>query len=265
MLELKNLSTQAIIDIAFKENNEELYWQLISELHKRGTLTEFSAAEKLCASTNPINREIGADILGRLAWDKQIYVKASVDILIKLLDDENPDVIASAAYGLGHRHSAKAIQPLVKLINHESQRIRHAITFSLGGYEEEVAIEALIILSKDSDEEVRNWATFDLGSQIETNTAEICEALLARINEDNHEIRGEALLGLAQRNYPDIVSLLKIELKRDTLGILTLEASTLVAHQALHPLLLHWKNSLSQMQDALFERQLNEAIQACQK
>lgn len=35
-------TTSKLIAEAYKENNEELYWNIISEIHTRGTITEFN-------------------------------------------------------------------------------------------------------------------------------------------------------------------------------------------------------------------------------
>jgi hypothetical protein len=100
---------------------------------------------------------------------------------------------------MGHLHDPRAVGPLAGLQSHSEARIRHAVVSSLCGCEEEQAIAALIKRSADHDRDVRNWATFGLGSQIDTDTNAIREALLARLEDEDDEIRGEALVGLARR------------------------------------------------------------------
>src|SRR6266567_1906356 len=195
--DLENLPTAEIIELAYSNQVEEEYWTHIAILHQRGTICEFETAEELCKSTDPIRREIGADMLGQLGWAERTFQQESVQILIGLLADPEDDVVASAAFSLGHRNDPAAIPSLIKLIHHPNDRVRWGITTGLSCHEDSQAIEGLIVLSHDDNEEVRNWATFGLGTQIDTNFSEICNALLARLSEDNQEIRGEALVGLA--------------------------------------------------------------------
>lgn len=118
-------STQELIDSAYIIQDEDEYWNVIAKLHERGSKTEYSAAKKLTDESDPVKREIGADILGQLGWSKHSYQEESVSILIKLLSDSEPDVIASAAFSLGHRNDPSAIPELLKLVNHSSPRVRH--------------------------------------------------------------------------------------------------------------------------------------------
>lgn len=118
--ELKTYSTLQLIELAYSIENDDEYWSLIGEIHGRGGEVEFNFSKMLCESDDPIKRTIGADILGQLGWEKRTFQEESVNILINLLKDQNHDVIASAAFSLGHRNDARAIPILVKLINHQN-------------------------------------------------------------------------------------------------------------------------------------------------
>lgn len=84
-------------------NDEYEYWNIIAELHSRGTSLEFNAAKTLTSFSDPVMREMGADILGQLGWSTKTFHIESVALLIDLLNDPHEDVVASAAFALGHR------------------------------------------------------------------------------------------------------------------------------------------------------------------
>ena len=47
-LQINELTTLEIIDLAYSTQDEDKYWNLVGELHKRGTELEFQEAKKLC-------------------------------------------------------------------------------------------------------------------------------------------------------------------------------------------------------------------------
>jgi hypothetical protein len=60
---------------------------------------------------------------------------------------------------------------------------------------------------------------------IDTDSREIQDALFARTSEENGEIRGEALVGLARRNDERAFHLVRNELSHDYVGSWVLEAA----------------------------------------
>ena len=160
---MKNASKE-LVEKAYKESDLAKRWEFIAEIQRRGTREEFNLAKEQTKSNDPIRREIGADILGQLGWQKSKFRKASVKILISLLEDKNEDVIYAAATALGHREAPEAISHLIKLKDHKSEDIRHSVAYGLTGYEDKTVIQTLIKLSSDPDRDVRDWATFNLGT-----------------------------------------------------------------------------------------------------
>jgi hypothetical protein len=61
--------------------------------------------------------------------------------------------------------------------------------------------------------------------KIDTDSREIQDALFARTSEENGEIRGEALVGLARRNDERAFHLVRNELSHDYVGSWVLEAA----------------------------------------
>ncbi|MFN6571298.1 HEAT repeat domain-containing protein [Dendronalium sp. ChiSLP03b] len=241
-LQTDSRSTQELIKLALTEKDEDA----VSILHFRGNQEVFAAASKLCASQNPQERELGADILGQLGIPDRTFPDECLAILLKLLEcEQNADVLNSIAVAFGHLHDARAISSLVRLKNHPCSSVRYGVVFGLLGYEDKLAINTLIELSSDQDDEVRNWATFGLGSQIETDTTAIREALYQRFmnenTEKNYEIYAEALVGLAKRKDSRILTRLIEELSSDYVGLLAVEAAEEMADSRLYPALMQLK------------------------
>jgi len=252
-------TTKELIGLALTENDEDAAWEAVTVLHFRGNREVFEAARKLCESGNSKERKLAADILGQLGIPDRTFPDESLAVLFKLLDnDTNIDVLNAVGVALGHINDPRAIEPLVRLKKHPSEDVRYGVVFGLLGHENELAIKALIELSSDENEDVRNWATFGLGSQINTDTKEIREALWQRIDDNNDEIRGEALVGLAIRRDERVVSHLIEELSSECVGLLAIEAAKEIGNTKLYPALMQLKKWW-EVNDDLLE----EAISSC--
>ena len=260
---MNDKTSAEIILEAYQSNDEEVYWPLIAELHKRGTTSEFNLAVKLCNSEDPIEKEMGADILGQLGWQKKTFHEESISILVDLLSDPTDTVIASAAYALGHRNTGKAIKPLLRHKTHPNSRVRHSVTFGLLGLEAVEAINCLIELSEDEDDDVRNWATFGLGSQIQADTISIRNALKRRLTDSISEIRGEAFVGLAKRGCNSIIDKLIQELNESDIGSLALEAAAILGTPSLYKPLQNIQNTLTDGDSEYFRSCLLDALDSC--
>jgi HEAT repeat protein len=263
--------SEEILALALAESDEDTQWYFIAALRCRGGETEFRLAAQLTAAANPDHRCIGAQILAQLGplerspltGVKATFVTESVDLLLPMLADQDPSVVCSAAYALGHRGDDRAIGPLCQLVDYPDADVRHGVASALGGFEDDRAIQVLLRLTTDADESVRDWATFAIGSLIETDTPEIRSALLARMDEDNGEIRGEALVGLARRNDSRTLPLVRAELQRPYAGGWVLEAAELLGDSSLIPLLTALRDRWGNENEHYFGAQLNEALEAC--
>lgn len=267
-------SSAEIVALALAQADEDTMWELIDILQLRGGAQEFQLAVQLTAAADPQERCLGVRILAQLRSElsqhkpglskyESTYVAESVDSLLPMLNDPDISVVISVTYALGHRRDERAVEPLCKLADHPNSDIRLGVACSLGSFEHERAIQALIQLSSDSNEDVRDWATFALGSQMEADTPEIREALFARIHEDNGEIRGEALVGLANRNDPRTLELVRAELNRDYAGSWVLEAAELMGDESLVPLLNELRANWGDENEQCFGRELDRAMTAC--
>jgi HEAT repeat protein len=232
-------------------------------LHFRGGETEFLLAKALTESADAEDRAIGADILAQLGWNDRTFLDESVSILISLLEDSDPHVISCAAVGLGHRGDSRAIAPLLRLTEHENPCVRFGVAFGLCGHDNDDAIATLITLSGDSDNETRNWAMFGIGTQIDTDTPEVRAALLKGLNDNEPEIRGEAMIGLARRGDLRCVDAILKELSGPFYGDWAVEAAEILGLPEFVPALEEQKSKLNAENRRRFELIFDRAIEAC--
>jgi HEAT repeat protein len=204
-------SFEELVDVALVDLDSSEAGTAISVIHHRGTTAEFHAGAQLCRDTEPNRRAVGAWILGQLGSPPG-FVEESVDVLIPMLDDKAPIVAAFAASALGSRRDAKGIGPLVAHTDHWDSEVRRSIAAALGDFSEPEATEALITLSRDEAVPVRDWATFGLGVREDVDTWEVREALAARLDDEDSEVRGEAMIGLAVRGDRRAIGAIRAEL-----------------------------------------------------
>jgi HEAT repeat protein len=205
-MELASASVDELFALARAAENDEAYWDAVSALHGRAEKRTFDLAAVLCDSFAAGERCLGADVLGQLGASAETtaaespFATAAAEVLLRLLDeDDEPAVLSAAAVGLGHLRDERAIEPLAALASNPDEEVRRSVVHGLMGYDDDRAVEALIALSADSAGGVRDWATFALGVQIDRDTAELRDALAARLEDPNIDARAEAIRGLARR------------------------------------------------------------------
>ncbi|HAA29453.1 MAG TPA: hypothetical protein DCE56_19350 [Cyanobacteria bacterium UBA8553] len=253
-------TTEELIKFALTEEDEGAVWETVEILQFRGNSEVFEAAQKLCESNSPKERQLGVDLLGQLGIPDKTFPDESLAILLKLLDiEKDSNVLYSIGIALGHIQDSRAIPPLAKFKNHPNSDVRFGVVIGISCQENELAISTLLELSSDEDEEVRNWATFGLGSQIEADTVEIREALFQRLVEEDHEIRGEALVGLARRRDERVIEPLIKELSSDSVGVLAVEAAQEIGDARLYSALMQLKEWWNLDKDLLAK-----AINSCE-
>ena len=249
--------------LAMDGSDDDLAREAIAILHYRGTSREFEIAREFSSDLDPARRRLAAMILGELGWDDRTFLEDSVDILLLLLDDSDSEVAAEAANAMGCRNHSRAIQALLRHVADSNADVRLGVVHGLSSHDDLAAIGGLIYLTVDEDRDVRDWATLGLASLTEVDTPELRDALLARLSEEDDEIRGEALIGLARRKHPDTLALVRDELCRPFAGDWVVEAAELLAETSLYaPLQVLWE-SLSPEDKAHFERSFAAALNAC--
>ncbi|MDB6037311.1 MAG: hypothetical protein JWM99_1152 [Verrucomicrobiales bacterium] len=216
-------STEDLIHLALmkdadKDNDD--YWHPVWALQSRLPRI-LERVKELGDRPDAKSRDTAATLLGQNGLKDKVAVSECVDYLLGMISREtSPVVLTSLTFALGHLHDPACITTLLPLKQHPSADVRYALVHSLSGHDDERAIKTLIDLSSDEECDVRNWATFALGSQTEVNTAEIRDALVARLQEEDDEIRGEALVGLATRSDKRVVTPFLRELEIQTPEVL---------------------------------------------
>ncbi|MBL7662029.1 HEAT repeat domain-containing protein [bacterium] len=237
--------TPEVVEVAKSiSSDEDEYWGIICALRHRSTDDDFNYVKSLIQSSIDKEREIGADILGIFGSPKPIRHDECVDLLVPLLDDLSSDVVDAALMSLGHLSDIKAMDKVLTFINDPDPGRRQSVSHAIGSLEDQRAINSLIILTRDENRDVRNWATFHLGfysSEHEAfknkNTPEVQQALLDRTTEEDEEIRGEAILGLASRKHPLARELILKELQTDEIMTYAFEAAEELGDTTLIPAL----------------------------
>jgi HEAT repeat protein len=229
--ELDSLTTEALIELALTQKHEDDAGQFITVLQLRADREVFESAKKLCVADRAETRALGVNIISRLGMPDRVFPEESLALYLKLLKLEKDSyVLRHLGAALGYLQDIRGIEPLVKFKNHPDAEVRYGVVMGLLCLENELAINTLIELSEDLDTEVRTLATCGLGSHISTDTETIRDALFKRFFEEdrheNYEIYGEALVGLAKRKDPRIISYLLEELASDRVNNLAVEAAT---------------------------------------
>src|SRR5581483_4385690 len=149
--------------------------------------------------------------------------------------------------------------------DHPDERVRFGVVFGLLGQEDERTIRALIDLSTDLDIDVRDWATFGLGSMSEVDTPALREALVARLDDEEGDVRGEAMVGLARRHDQRMIEPLLTDLEAGWFGSLSMEAAAEIGDLRLYPVLVRRRVDWEGDRDDRLYKMLEEALEKCQQ
>lgn len=219
------------------EGEDGGFWDVVYELHRRAQSDVCERALHWCRADSAALRGLGATVLAQLGRDEGFPFRAtSVPLLTGLLKDPAPSVVASAVHALGHL-AACDLEQVAQLVHHPSEDVRWALAASLGASVPSARLDVLIELSRDREVRVRDWATFSLGSLSEVDSPELRAALVARLDDEDDETRGEALVGLAVRKDERVLPHLERELRRSSVGRLALDAAGELGDPSLLPLL----------------------------
>lgn len=238
----KDWSSEKIFERLLTNKSDKTYWDNIHELRSRATKETFNRCCELIKSEKAKERIIAVDVLAQLGLERP-FQKQTLKLYFKLLkNEENPDVIASILYGIGHNNSETLNDSHLKLLasykDDKRHYIRHCLAFALLTVENQIAIETLIYLMNDKVSDVRDWATFGIGSQIDTDNQEIREALWQRIDDKNQDTKLEAIKGLAFRKDEKVKEIIKRELLDGENGTLLFEAIEEFSDKDFLPLLI---------------------------
>ena len=258
-------STTELVALYLRDPETDEAGRALGVVQYRGGKEEFEIAAHLARGNLALERRVAADILAQLGWQERTYLSESIEILLRLLDDPEVEVLQAAAIACGHRNSSLSVARLVELGKHPSAQVRYGVTYGLAGQDEPSAIDALLLLSKDEDRDVRDWATFALGSQTDIDTPELREALRARLTDNDPEIRGEALVGLGRRQDEHLKRAVLDELSGEFHGDWVFEAAEAIADPDFIPALERMRARMNADLPERFFVRLEMALLACQR
>jgi hypothetical protein len=269
------LLEDATAAVGYKDSDDdvlsELYWGPVRILHARADDSVMAAANTLLASPLAVDRCLAGDVLAQVAYGDETRRAEAASLLLPVFENEtDSEVLKSMSFAFGHIGDDRSVARLVDLSGHPDEDVRYAVVFGLSGRDDARAIEALISLSSDVDPGVRDWATFGLGSLTDTDTPAIRNALFARLEDDDDEIRGEALVGLAIRGEADVVPALLKELGKlppDVLRdwLLIQDAAEAIIKHAEATGSMEWRPALERLQALEIgdPKELQRAIKRC--
>ena len=253
-------SDEELVAAALSKIESDEHMDMVWTLAARASRVQLDLALRLADSAIVAERRLGAAILGRIGYDIPAFLDESMARLIDLLQDPAHDVLVDAIYGLGHRRDERGQDAILPFHEHPSPDVRCAVAYSAGGRAKDVPV--LLVLTRDSDSETRDWATFQFRIAPELDGSEVREALFARTEDEVGEIRGEALLALAERKDSRVVPMIRRELARPLAGDWVIEAAGLTGDPSLLSDLRSAWQRVEEEDQARFDRTFREAIQA---
>ena len=254
---------QNLVRAALRRDDDRR-WHAIFALRLRGSPRTLALVASLCRSASWRRRELGCDIAAQLRrrHGAQYAVDETQALLLHGLRDARDEVARSAAAGAGHRPFDAALPELVRLSTHADAETRWSVACALGRYAQPAAIETLLRLARDVDADVRDWATFGLGTMSDTDTPEIRELLWRNHTDDNEDVRGEALVGLAKCRDPRAVDAV-LRALTGQVRVYALEAAKELANPSLLEPLLALRPTIEDDVSTYWLGRLDAAIAAC--
>jgi HEAT repeat protein len=146
------------------------------------TQKSFDIATEMLSSNKYYEREIGAYILGQLGTPKMPYIKESLPLLDKILNDKSKQVVSTAISSIGHLWShtkvyknEDMINKIIKFTHNKSSNIRISAVMALSSVNNIDDIETIIrnIIINDQNEEVREWAEVALEILLDIKTLKL--------------------------------------------------------------------------------------------
>ena len=237
------LLEQAIDEAIRQEEDSEAYWAAVTSLRAAGPTTVWALVAPLASDARPQVRALVPDVLRY--FDPHPLRDETVALLAEMLSTESEaSVLESIALAFVDLRDVRAQELLPAFLKHSEPRVRnsalHGLLTVVGANTARYFVQA----SSDDDSDVRNWATFGLRLLLEdaerqdvSNNIEALDALVARLDDQEAEVRAEAVLGLAGRGDRRAIPSLKKELGEMPDWNHFLEAAERFADPELHPLL----------------------------
>ena len=272
--QLSGLGLKSLVGMALQNWGSDESWEAISELQMCGSPDTLILASRLAKCRNHRKRALGLYIASQLRRRQKHGRFGSIEyalgetqeLLLSGLHDISSEVCRAAISGFGHRPHPLALPELIKFASHPDKEIRFGVAVALGNYSEADSIDALVRLAKDDSDAVRDWATFGIGSMLEVDNPKVRDLLWANLQDNDEDVRGEALVGLAVRKDERVIPVL-LGLLDTNCRVFELTASEAVASPILLERLNTIKDSVTNENgsDSYWYGCLLDAIDACSK
>jgi hypothetical protein len=206
-------------------------WEAVASLRRIGTREVFERAADWCASDNPRQRAVGADVLAQLGrtmeHPRNNFPEESFSVVSRLVErEDDTQALISGLHALGGIGNPVGISLLVERCGHPDPNVRFAVACALGSFPDHPgSTDALLALMQDAEANVRDWATFGLGVLGSLDSAEIRDALLQCSADADVDVREEALVGLGKRKEQRALATLIHDLGRAEVSGRTIEAA----------------------------------------
>ena len=235
--------------------DEDEYWDVVSELQGKGGQNLLERATDLTTANDPAMRRLGCDILGQIGYNEGFpYRTITLPVLMEALTRESDaSVIAAAIRALGHHGLPDPLELVVPHATHADSRVRIAVAHALPticgtGWLTSThhGVVALIKLTGDEDSKVRDWATFGLGTQLAVDGPTVRDCLFARLEDTDADTRAEAMVALARRHDPRIITFVREALAGEVVAKAAVESAGYLRDPSLHESLASlepWWNS----------------------
>lgn len=210
-------------------SDPDLRFEQLAEAVKADPAMTAALGSRLLAEADPRRRALGADLLGQATSVDSDFGGPAVRLLLPQLEvEQDPGAIESIITALGHAGDPAAITAVGARSNHVHEDVRFAVAYTLPilGLTED-SLSTMRELTRDLDSDVRDWATFGL-AQSDADDAATRQALFARIDDVDYDTRAEAMYGLAKRGDERVRDPLRLELEREDVGSLFVEAAALI-------------------------------------
>jgi HEAT repeat protein len=258
------LLAHAVEEATRSDEDDDGYWAAVAWLRKKGVEQVWSLVAPLVGSPVPQVRALIPDTLRYFA--PHPLREETVALLATMLETEtSPLVLESLAGAFVDLRHPRAEELLPALLDHPDPRVRGAAIHGLLSVAGPATVGHFVRASTDDDADVRNWSTFglrmllgDMGDADVIDTEEVRNALLARLGDEDEEIRAEAILALATRRDLRALPTLQSELRDWPQWDHCIEAARYFGAPELYPLLTRLLHRYPEE-----ESTLRSAIDAC--
>src|SRR5574341_1767632 len=127
--ELLGRPIEELLDEAAAASSWEDAWPWLTAAALHGPDEAFAAALARTSSTEPGDRAIGADLVGRLVEHAPALAEPALERLVEMLDggEDDPEALAGVIGGLSWLHDQRALGPLLRFAGHADEAVRYGV------------------------------------------------------------------------------------------------------------------------------------------